>query len=146
MRWRIIAVGKPRLAYARDGITEYLTRIKCFATVEEIIIKASNPAKEGAQLLSHSSDCFRLVLDERGKELTSRDFAARVREIEIHAHKPCAVIVGGADGHTSEVREKADFLWGLSKMTLQHELALLFALEQIYRAHTILAGLPYHRD
>jgi len=145
LRWRILSVGKPRLAYARDGITEYLARVRCFATVEEEIIKASNPAKEGAQLVAGSRNCFRLVLDERGKEFTSREFAQRVRDIELSA-RPCAVIVGGADGHIQEVRDGADLLWSLSRMTLQHELALLFALEQIYRAHTILSGLPYHRD
>ncbi len=146
MRWRIVAVGKPRLAYAREGIAEYLARLRCFWSVECEQVKASSPEREGPQLLARSEDCFRLILDERGKKFTSRDFAAEVKKIELNPRKTCALIVGGADGHTDEVRRKADLLWSLSPLTLQHEMALLFALEQLYRAHTILTGLPYHRD
>lgn len=146
MRWRIVAVGRPKLAHAREGIAEYLRRVRCFAPVEVETIKASNPAREGEDLLQRSRDCFRLVLDERGKNFTSREFAAEVKAIESHPRKTCAVLVGGADGLADPVRREADCLWALSSLTLQHEMALTVALEQIYRAHTILAGLPYHRD
>lgn len=146
MRWRLVVVGKPRLAYAREGAAEYLSRLKAFSTIEEEHIKASDPAREGKQLLERSRDCFRLVLDERGKLFTSRAFAEEIRKIELHPRKTCAILIGGADGHTDEVRQSADLLWSLSPLTLQHEMALVFVLEQIYRAHTILTGLPYHRD
>lgn len=109
-------------------------------------IKASDPAREGERLLALSEDCFRLVLDERGRVFTSRAFADEVKKITLHPRKTCAILIGGSDGHHPRVREKADLLWALSTMTLQHELALVVALEQLYRAHTILAGLPYHRD
>ncbi len=146
MRWRLVLVGKPRLAYARDGADEYLGRLKNFAPVEVEHIKASDPAREGERLLALSEDCFRLVLDERGKLFSSRAFAAEVEKITVHPRKTCSILIGGSDGHASSVRAKADLLWSLSPMTLQHELALVVALEQLYRAHTILAGLPYHRD
>jgi 23S rRNA (pseudouridine1915-N3)-methyltransferase len=55
------------------------------------------------------------------------------------------LIIGGAEGHAPPLRDGADWLWALSRLTLQHELALVFALEQLYRAYTINAGLPYHR-
>ena len=58
----------------------------------------------------------------------------------------CALLVGGADGWDDATRQKADLLWALGSLTLQHELALLVALEQIYRAATIKAGTPYHRE
>ena len=58
----------------------------------------------------------------------------------------CALLVGGADGWDEAMRKKADLLWSLGSLTLQHEMALLVALEQIYRACTIKAGTPYHRD
>ncbi len=104
MRWRIVAVGKPRLAFARDGITEYLTRLRCFSTVDVETVKASTPEREGPSLLSLSENCFRLVLDERGKALTSRALAAEIERIEAGPHKTCALIVGGADGLAPEVK------------------------------------------
>ena len=146
MRWCIVAVGKSRLVYARAGISEYLARLRCFCTVDTACIKPSNPPREGTQLLSRSEGCFRLILDERGKRLTSRAFAEEVRKIEGNPRKTCALLVGGADGLSERVIESADLLWSLSPLTLQHELALVVALEQIYRAHTILTGIPYHRD
>lgn len=146
MRWCIVAVGKSRLVYARAGISEYLARLRCFCTVETAYVKPSNPPREATQLLSRSEGCFRLILDERGKRLTSRAFAEEIRKIEGNPRKTCALLVGGADGLSARVVESADLLWSLSPLTLQHELALVVALEQIYRAHTILTGLPYHRE
>lgn len=146
MRWCIVAVGKPRLAYARAGVAEYLARLRCFSTVDTSHVRPSDPVREGGQLLSRSEGCFRLVLDERGKKLTSRAFAEEVKRIEGNPRKKCALLVGGADGLSERVREAADLLWSLSSLTLQHEMALVIALEQIYRAHTIVSGIPYHRD
>lgn len=146
MRWKIVSVGKPRLAFARDGIAEYLTRLRCFCSVDVEIAKATDSEREGRQLLQLSEGCYRLVLDERGKALTSRGLADVVTQIESDAKKTCAIIIGGADGLSPAVREKADRLWSLSPLTLQHEMALLLTLEQLYRAQTIKAGLPYHRD
>ena len=146
MRWFIVAVGKPRLAHARAGFAEYLARLRCFSTVETAHVKASNPLREGNELLSRSEGCFRLVLDEKGRKLSSRAFAEEVKKIEGNPRKACAILIGSADGLSQRVRDSADLLWCLSPLTLQHEMALVIALEQIYRAHTILAGIPYHRD
>jgi 23S rRNA (pseudouridine1915-N3)-methyltransferase len=146
LRWCIVAVGKSRLAYARAGISEYLARLRCFCSVDTAYIKPSDPLREGNQLLSRSEGCFRLILDEHGKGFTSRALAEEIRKIEGNPRKTCALVVGGADGLSERVREGADLLWSLSPLTLQHELALVVALEQIYRAHTILTGIPYHRD
>jgi 23S rRNA (pseudouridine1915-N3)-methyltransferase len=146
LRWCIVAVGKPRLAYTRAGVGEYLARLRCFSTVDTAYIKPSDPLREGSQLLSRSEGCFRLIIDERGKRFTSRTFAEEMRKIEGNPRKTCALLVGGADGLSERVRERADLLWSVSALTLQHELALVVALEQIYRAHTILTGIPYHRE
>jgi 23S rRNA (pseudouridine1915-N3)-methyltransferase len=146
LRWCIVAVGKSRLAYARAGISEYLARLRCFCTVDTALIRPSDPLREASQLLGRSEGCFRMILDERGKSFTSRGFAEEVRKIEGNPRKTCALLVGGADGLSKRVLESADLLWSLGPLTLQHELALVVALEQIYRAHTILTGIPYHRD
>jgi 23S rRNA (pseudouridine1915-N3)-methyltransferase len=89
---------------------------------------------------------YRLILDERGKAWSSRDLARWVEELEQSGRRDVAVILGGADGHTPEFRGEANILWSLSPLTLQHELALVVVLEQLYRAYTLRAGLPYHRD
>lgn len=145
MTWKVLTVGKPALAYARAGRDEYAARLEKFAKVEWIAVKASTPEREGNDLLDKSTGCFRMVLDERGRTMTSREFAEKVRGWQIST-RPIALLLGGADGHSAAVRENADLLWSLSPLTLQHELALVVALEQLYRAHTILAGHPYHRD
>jgi 23S rRNA (pseudouridine1915-N3)-methyltransferase len=146
MRWHIFAIGKPKLEFARLGLEDYAARVKPFAPVEVQFLKQSASAAEGAALLERSKGMFRIVLDERGDHVTSRALAKKVSAWEMQGPRDFAVLVGGADGHTDEVRQAAGWTWSLSKLTLQHELALVVALEQLYRAYTIKAGLPYHRD
>ena len=145
MRWHIFAIGKPRLDFARRGLEDYAARVKPFAPVEVHFVKASAAGESGA-LLERSKGMFRIVLDERGDQVTSRDLAKKVSGWEMQGPRDFALLVGGADGHTEELRQAAGWSWSLSKLTLQHELALVVALEQLYRAYTIKAGLPYHRD
>jgi len=145
MRWHIFAIGKPRLEFARLGIDEYAARLKPFVPVEVHFIKA--PASgESAALMERSKGMFRVVMDEGGALCTSRDLAHKIDAWELSGPRDFALIIGGADGHAEELRKSAGWLWSLSKLTLQHELAMVVALEQLYRAYTIKAGLPYHRD
>jgi 23S rRNA (pseudouridine1915-N3)-methyltransferase len=145
MKWLLFTVGKPALPYAKAGRDEYFERLTKFAPVEHIAIKATDRVRESADLLARSEGCFRIVLHERGTALTSRALAAKVDEWRVNSRR-VAVILGGADGHDQPLLDAADFLWSLGPLTLQHELALVVALEQLYRAHTILTGHPYHRD
>lgn len=145
MKLLLLTVGKPALAYAKAGRDEYLGRLAKFAPLEQITIKATDRARESADLLARSEDCFRVVLHERGAALTSRELAAKVDGWKLSARR-VALIIGGADGHGHPLLDAADFLWSLGPLTLQHELALVVALEQIYRANTILTGHPYHRE
>jgi 23S rRNA (pseudouridine1915-N3)-methyltransferase len=101
---------------------------------------------ESMALLERSKAMFRVVLDERGEHPTSRALAKKLNEWELHSKRDLALIVGGADGHNEELRQAAGWCWSLGKHTLQHELALVVALEQLYRAYAIKGGLPYHRD
>jgi 23S rRNA (pseudouridine1915-N3)-methyltransferase len=144
--WKILAVGKPRLSFAAAGINEYIDRILHYARVEKRFIRASTTEREAAELLEASQNSWRTVLDERGLQVASRQFAKLIERWEFQGIRNISLIVGGADGHNETVRKKADFVLSLGRMTLQHELALLVALEQIYRAYTILNGSPYHRD
>ncbi|MDB6155110.1 MAG: Ribosomal large subunit methyltransferase [Chthoniobacteraceae bacterium] len=146
MRWHILSIGKPKLSFAAAGIADYAGRLNPFAQIKSETLKAGTRETESAALLERSAGMFRIVLDERGDHITSRALAAKIDTWEQRSVKNVAVIIGGADGHTEELRRSADWLWSLSKLTFQHELALLVTLEQLYRAYTIKAGLPYHRD
>ncbi len=144
MHLHIFTIGKPKLAYARAGVDEYAARLGSSVKLE--VLKASSRDEESAALLQRSEKMLRVVLDERGDQITSRDLAAKLTRWELDRTKSIAFLIGGADGHTDELRRRADWRWSLSKLTLQHELALVVLLEQIYRARCIQAGTPYHRD
>ena len=146
MRWHVIAIGKPRLEFARLGIEDYAARLKPFVPVTVDYVKASSREAECAALLDRSKGMLRVVLDERGTHFCSRELAHKISAWEMQGPRDFALLVGGADGHNEELRQAAGWMWSLSKLTLQHELALVVALEQLYRAYTIKAGLPYHRD
>jgi len=146
MRLHVFTIGKPKLRFARAGVEEYLGRLRSAGGVEIAGLKAGRREQESAALLERSEGMFRVVLDERGDQVTSRELAARLTSWELSRAKAVAFLIGGADGHTDELRQRADWRWSLSRLTLQHELALIVLLEQLYRARTINAGSPYHRD
>ncbi len=144
MTWKIIAAGRPALDFAKTGIEEYLGRLRAFAKVECHFVKTGPRLHE--RMLELSDGCHRVLLDERGKTFASRAFSTEIQKLRNRSVSRLALLVGASDGWDEATRSRADLLWSLGPQTLQHELALLVALEQIYRAETILAGTPYHRD
>ncbi len=146
MTTTIFTIGKPKLAFARVGVDEYLSRMGQWGGVKWVQLKSGTREQESAALLARSEGLFRVVLDERGALVTSRALAKRLSDWELRSVKGVAFLIGGADGHTDELRKRADWLWSLTSLTLQHELALVVLCEQLYRARSIIAGLPYHRD
>jgi 23S rRNA (pseudouridine1915-N3)-methyltransferase len=146
MHWHLFAIGRPKLGFAREGAEEYAKRLRPLAGVTVEYLKPAGGEAESAVLLRRSEGMYRVALDERGEQLTSRDFAARVGQWEQARVKSVALLIGGADGHSAELRAKADWLWSLGRLTFQHELALVLVLEQIYRAYAIKGGMPYHRE
>jgi 23S rRNA (pseudouridine1915-N3)-methyltransferase len=145
MKWLIISVGKPALPWARNAVDDYLSRIRRIAQVEAITLKQSAPSQLAARALEISRDTWRIVLDEKGKQFGSVELARWIDKQEMQGRKAVSLMIGGADGHPEEVRRAADETWSLSSMTLQHELALVVLLEQLYRAFSIQRGEPYHR-
>ncbi|MDA8975427.1 23S rRNA (pseudouridine(1915)-N(3))-methyltransferase RlmH [Akkermansiaceae bacterium] len=144
--WRILAAGKPALAYAKKGIEEYLKRLTRGAKVELIYLKAGSSEVVSADLLARSEGTYRIALDERGKAWTTGQLVKMVNAWEMDPGiKTISLLIGASDGHTEELRQKCDQTWALSPLTLQHELALVVLLEQIYRAYSIKRGEPYHR-
>lgn len=137
MKWKLLTVGKPALAYARLGADEYLRRLRRAADVTWTVcstLPSTKPPKE-----------FWLVLDERGESLTTTAFRQRVDQWELAAVKQISVLIGGSEGHSESTRRQADAVLALSPLTLQHELALVVFLEALYRVYTLKRGEPYHR-
>ncbi len=146
MKWRFVVVGKPSLAYARSGVEEYLRRLRRYTGVELVSVKNGSREEEGSRLLAASEGCYRIVFDERGELLSTPELAGKVTALEMDGSvKSMAVIIGGADGHSDELRQAADQLIAFGRLTLQHELALVAATEQIYRVYSVKRGEPYHR-
>lgn len=146
MRIKIVSVGKPALAYTRDGIGLYTTRLRPYTNLDIHHAKPAPREKLEPRLLDLTASTFRVVLDERGKTPNTSQFAQKLAEWrDDPAVKTVSFIIGGSDGHSQNLRSKADFLFALSPLTLQHELAQLLLLEQVYRAFTILHDHPYHR-
>jgi 23S rRNA (pseudouridine1915-N3)-methyltransferase len=146
MKWQILAIGKPSLRYAKAGVEEYQKRLSRYTTLDlQTDGKDAGQVKNSETLLAASEGAVRIVLDERGETWTTADFVSRVEGWQMNAVKRVAILIGGADGHTADLRASADHLIALSGFTLQHELALVVLLEQIYRVHTVLRGEPYHR-
>lgn len=145
MKWHLYTVGKPALAYARTGMDEYIKRLRRYTTIEHHILRRGD-ATEVAPIVGGSRETsIHIVLDERGQDLTSTQLSERLQQWQLDAVKRVCCFIGGADGHGESIRERADLVLRLSSFTLQHELAAVVLLEQIYRAHTILRNEPYHR-
>lgn len=147
MRWQIIVAGKPALDYAKAGTVEYLRRIQRYCECEIVTVKAGDSRTVSALLLEKSANSYRIALDERGIRPTTRELSERIAAIEMRGEiKAISFLIGAADGHTEDLRKSADLVLSLSSLTMQHELALVVLLEQIYRIATLRKGEPYHRD
>ena len=146
MKWRFVAVGKPSLKFAKDGLAEYLKRLGRYTKAEFVPVKNGTQAEESERLFKASEGCYRIVFDERGETLSTAELTKRVDGLEMDGFiKEVAVIIGGADGHRADLREAADLVISFGRLTLQHELALVAAVEQVYRVYTVKRGEPYHR-
>ncbi len=143
MKFRIVAIGKPKLGFAAAGVEEYRRRLRRLAPVEVDYLKERHGPTE---LLTRSEGLYRIALDERGEALTTAALVEQFNRLELRGEvKGVAFLIGGSDGHSEELRRACDRTWSLSALTLQHELALVVLLEQIYRVFTIKRGEPYHR-
>lgn len=140
----LIAAGKLKNDPLLDVFEDYKKRIVWKFTLHEV------EAKTQADQLSRITEKLNpaaalIVLDERGKSLPSRDFAAKI-DHWMQTYPVIQFVIGGADGLNDEIRKKATMILSLGTQTWPHMLARVMLTEQIYRAQQILAGHPYHRD
>lgn len=146
MNWKIVTIGKPALPWARDAVADYLARLSRTGKVEWVALKEGSTEQVEKAMMLAGEGSYRIALDERGKQMRSTALAQWIKSKELAATKRVCLFVGGADGHSQRFRESVHETWALSTMTLQHELALIVLMEQIYRAGTINRGEPYHRE
>ena len=151
MKIRIAWVGKTKESAIQSLTDEYLKRISRFAPVEGISVRDEAgllelsgriAAKSGASRKGEKSTL--LLMDSRGKDMTSEQFADFLRDYRDRNPLPLLFAIGGPDGFSNAARSAAQLTISLGKMTFPHELARVVLLEQIYRAFTILQGHPYH--
>lgn len=159
MKLRILAVGRAKGGPEAALIAEYGKRLQWALAVEEVEERRplSGPelkAREAALLTQTlekggakaTGRRVLIALDERGRQLGSRDFAQRLGAWRDQGAAEIAFLIGGADGLDESLRQRADMVLSLGQMTWPHMLARAMLVEQIYRAQQILAGHPYHRD
>ena len=135
MKITIISLGKLKENYFKAAQEDYLRRIEKFVNIEII---------ECERILNLDRFDFVAVLDERGKQMSSLEFAEFIRKLEIEGKKVCFVI-GGWSGLEKNIMKRADKIISLSKFTFPYQLARMILLEQIYRAFTIIRGIDYHK-
>jgi len=155
MRVRVIAVGTRMPSWVRNACDEYLTRLRgslpiALTEIEPASRRAGGApqavAREGERLLAALLPADHVIaLDERGRELTTRELSAWLGS-RMQQGEDLAFLIGGPDGLAPEVLARSNYTLALSRLTLPHALARVLLTEQLYRAHCILANHPYHRD
>jgi 23S rRNA (pseudouridine1915-N3)-methyltransferase len=156
MRMIVIAVGHRMPPWVQSGFEEYARRLPREARLELIEVKPARRSRainmERVLALEESridavapAGCHRVVLDERGVEVTSAGLARKL-ESWLGSGRDLALFIGGADGLPDRFRRSADLLLALSRMTLPHGLARILLAEQLYRAISIMHNHPYHRE
>ena len=152
MRLRIIWTGKTRDARLRALVDDYAARLSHFVRCEVTELRELGRAdKSGIEReTKRISDALRpgavtVLLDPEGAEWTSQQLAAQVQSWEGSGVKEVAFVIGGPNGLAGDFKARADNRWSLSRLTLTHEMARVLLFEQLYRAYTIIHGLPYQK-
>lgn len=151
----LLTVGKTKTAFVKEGLEEYLKRLRRYVPYE--ILELSDVRNAGRLKLDDQKEAegelildklapgdHVVLLDERGRQYTSIEFASKLESTLATGKKRLVMIVGGPYGFSKAVYDRANELLSLSKMTFNHEMVRLFFTEQVYRAMTILRNEPYH--
>ena len=153
MKIKILFVGKTVDDRISGIVDDYLKRMKNIDITVKIVPGAKKKysvevqkSEEGRSILSFIDDSdFVAILDDKGDSFTSRQFAEWLERWQT-ASRNITFVVGGAYGFSNEIYDRADSRISLSKMTFSHQIVRAIFAEQLYRAFTIIAGLPYHHE
>ena len=140
-RYKILAIGKIRKDWIREGLNSYMQRLPGLIITD---LRDSNPHKEAKSIQAQlTNDAKLIVLTEEGKLLSSLSFAECLKQF---GSQRLDFVIGGANGVAPGIKNAAHLQLSLSPLTFPHEVARLLLVEQIYRASTIIKGTPYHRN
>ena len=153
---KIIACGKLKEKWMKEGIAEYVKRIRPYDKIEVIEVQdekapetnsaAENEQVEGQRLLKNvRDDEYLILLDLAGQDIDSLALANKIQDCYNHARSKITFVIGGSLGLSSELIARADFRWRISKATFPHQLCRILVVEQIYRSFRILHNEPYHK-
>ena len=155
MKWVLLQVGKTDAGWLREGVQQYEKRLPHYLPFEVITIpdvkrvrdEKNQKEQEGRAILDKLEPAdFMVLLDERGKSWTSRQLAEFVQRKMNESTKRLVFVIGGPYGFSPDVYQRANMKLSLSAMTFSHQMVRLFAVEQMYRAMTILRNEPYHNN
>lgn len=157
MKIELAVIGRTSIGYLKQGIDEYVKRLKHYVPFEikyiddikntKNISEDQQKRTEGAKILSllDKSD-FVVLLDEHGKEYTSMQYSSYIQKRMLSGAKKVVFVIGGPYGFSQEVYDRANDKISFSKMTFNHEMIRLIFTEQLYRAYTIINHEPYHHE
>ena len=157
MKIELAVIGRTSIGYLKQGIDEYIKRLKHYVPFEikyiddikntKNISEDQQKRTEGAKILSllDKSD-FVVLLDEHGKEYTSMQYSSYIQKRMLSGVKKVVFVIGGPYGFSQEVYDRANDKISFSKMTFNHEMIRLIFTEQLYRAYTIINHEPYHHE
>ena len=143
MLLKLVLIGKLKDRAIQARCDEFAKWLSPYAKLEIVELPDSNVAKEGlaiVKVLEKERSAAVVVLSEEGRQFTSTEFAAKLGSFD----RKVVFVIGGPCGLAPEVKQRADLLWSLSKLTFTHELARLLLMEQLFRATNILHGGSYH--
>lgn len=156
MNITVVAVGKLKERFWKEACEEYLKRLKGYAQVKVVEIQDIDPAKSGgvdtarnkegdAILAAIPSRSHVLLLAIEGKQRSSVELSLRIDDLALNGKSDLCFVIGGSDGVSKAVYDRADEMLSFGKITLPHNLARVVLLEQVYRAFKISRGEPYHK-
>lgn len=156
MKIKIIALGKIKEKFLKEGIDEFLKRLTPYANVEivelapveirdENLIEKALDAEGEKILACIKPQTYVITLEIQGKMLSSEEFAEKIQTLSNEGISEIAFVIGSSHGIAKEVSRRADFALSMSKMTFLHQFARLLLVEQIYRAFKIIKGETYHK-
>ena len=154
MKLRIIAVGHKMPDWVAEGYAEYAKRMPREATIELVELKPDKRAAgksgeqvreaEAVRILEAAGKDLLIALDEHGQQLTTLKLAEKFKGW-LAGGRDVALVIGGADGLHPDVKQRADWLWSLTPLTLPHGMVRVLLAEQLYRAWSVINNHPYHR-
>lgn len=154
MKITILAIGKKHDPKLESAISDYSKRLMHYTNFEWHLAEAKiTQSMSELEIKKYESDLLLkniksesrvILLDERGTKLDTLSFSEKIQTLKNSGQKDIVFLIGGAYGVNEDLMKRADFIWSLSPLVFPHQLVRLILIEQLYRAHTILAGEKYH--